>query len=84
MLKAPQGGQISVVNGRYYVGGQIMPDHGLYCDKKAQKDLQAILERAETVQIMVRHYRAGYSVKPEKYGLTKEEWIEAKSANGLE
>ena len=36
-VKAPKGGQVSVVNGQFYEGGEFMPDHGRFCGKGKYK-----------------------------------------------
>jgi len=41
-LKAPAGGTASVVNGRFYDGGQFMPTTGQFCDASPARKLKAI------------------------------------------
>jgi hypothetical protein len=38
-MRAPAGGTVSIVNDKHYVGGQFLPEHGLFCGKKGAKRL---------------------------------------------
>lgn len=36
-MRAPAGGIVSMVNDKHYVGGQFLPEHGLFCGKAGAK-----------------------------------------------
>lgn len=36
-MRAPAGGIVSMVNDKHYVGGQFLPEHGLFCGKGGAK-----------------------------------------------
>lgn len=36
-MRAPAGGTISIINDQHYVGGQFLPEHGLFCGKGGSK-----------------------------------------------
>lgn len=36
-MRAPAGGTISIINDKHYVGGQFLPEHGLFCGKAGAK-----------------------------------------------
>jgi hypothetical protein len=36
-MRAPSGGTISIINDKHYVGGQFVPEHGLFCGKGGAK-----------------------------------------------
>lgn len=44
-MRAPAGGTISMVNDKHYVGGQFLPEHGLFCGKAGAKR-KALWDRA--------------------------------------
>jgi hypothetical protein len=49
-IKAPAGGIVSVVNGRFYAGGEFIPDTGAYCGKGKNRATPAEFARvAEAV-----------------------------------
>lgn len=52
--QAPIGGRVSPVNGQFYVGGQFMPDHGLFCGLHPRKQLK-ILNHALAARFSGRH-----------------------------
>lgn len=46
-MRAPAGGIVSMVNDKYYVGGQFLPEHGLFCGKSGAKR-KALWDRVST------------------------------------
>lgn len=46
-MRAAAGGTISIINDKHYVGGQFLPEHGLFCGKAGAKR-KALWDRACT------------------------------------
>lgn len=58
-LKAPKGGLVSSVNGRFYNGGEFVPDSGLYCGKGRNKvkaeDFERVKAKAEAEGLILTY-----------------------------